>query len=62
MSKDWTTSPEHPGYKCKTITRGNFTVHIFRPILDRTESAKREDHLKNVAERALKNYIPKTEH
>ncbi len=54
---NWTTSTEHPGYKCKTITRGNFTVTVFRPNLDEEEQAKRERQLKAVAESALKNYI-----
>ena len=54
---NWTLSTEHPGYRCKTIQRGACTVTVFRPILDEQESAKRENHVKAVAERALKNYI-----
>ena len=54
---NWTASTEHPGYRCKTITRGNFTVTVFRPNLDEEEQAKRERQLKVAAESALKNYI-----
>lgn len=54
---NWTTSAEHPGYRCKTITRGNFTVTVLKPNLDEAEKAKRERHLKEVAESTLKDII-----
>ena len=50
---NWTTSTEHPGYRSKTITRGNFTVTVFKPNLDQAEQARRERHLKEVAESIL---------
>lgn len=56
---EWTLSTEHPGYRCKTIERGNFTVTILRPELAPEERARREAHIKAVAENALKNYIYK---
>ena len=54
---NWTTSAEHPGYRSKTITRGNFTVTVLKPMLDPTEKTKREKHVKTVAEHVLKNII-----
>ena len=53
---DWTESTERPGYKIKVIKHGEATVRIFRPILDEAERKKREDHLKRVAEAALRDY------
>lgn len=58
---EWTTSTEHPGYRCKTITRGNFTVTVLKPNLDQVEQAKRERHLKTAAESVLKNIIKRKE-
>lgn len=54
---DWTLSTEHPGYRCKTIERAGYTVTILRPVLEAQETAKRESHVKAVAESTLKNYI-----
>ena len=53
----WAPSPEHEGYRFKTITKGACTITILRPELTETERHKRETHTKTVAERALKNYI-----
>jgi hypothetical protein len=41
-----------PGYRTKTITRGNVTIVIHRPILSDKERAKRE----RAVETALSNY------
>lgn len=57
----WADSPEHPGYKTKVIQHGNCTIRIFRPDLDAKEQAKREAHLKAVAERTLSNYYIRKE-
>jgi len=57
----WADSPEHPGYKCKTIKCGSCTIQILRPELDAKEQAKREAHLKAVAERTLSNYYIRKE-
>jgi hypothetical protein len=54
---DWTLSTEHPGYRCKTIERGNYSVTILRPVLEEHEAAKRESHVKTAAESVLKKYI-----
>lgn len=54
---NWTTSAEHPGYRCKTITRDNFTVTVLRPNLDQDEQAKHERHLKEVAESVLTSIL-----
>ena len=37
----WAASPDHPGYRCKTIQREAFTVCILRPDLDQEERQKR---------------------
>jgi len=48
----WARTPERPGYRTKTIKRGNCTIVIHRPDLDEKERAKRE----NLVEIALSNY------
>lgn len=53
----WAKSPEHEGYRFKTITKGACTIMILRPELSEAERKKREAHLKAAAENALKNYI-----
>lgn len=58
---EWVTSPEHPGYRCKTIKRGSATIQIFRPELGPKERTKREAHLKAVAESVLTNYYKRKE-
>lgn len=58
---EWVESPEHPGYKTKVIKHGNCTIHILRPVLDKTERAKREAHVKAVAETTLANYYKRKE-
>ena len=58
---EWAESPEHPGYRVKVIQRDGFTIQILRPELDEKEQAKREAHLKNVAERTLANYYKRKE-
>ena len=53
---EWVSSPEHPGYRIKVIKHGSCTIQILRPELDEKERAKREAHLKNVAESTLRDY------
>ena len=60
-SAEWTESLDHPGYRAKTIQYNGCTIEIFRPILDDKERAKREAHIKNVAETALRNYYYRKE-
>lgn len=58
---NWAESPEHPGYRVKTIQKGSCTIHILRPMLDEKEQAKREAHTKAVAERVLSDYYIRKE-
>lgn len=58
---EWRDSPEHPGYKVKEIKHGNCTIQLLRPELDKTERAKREAHVKAVAEKTLLNYYKRKE-
>ena len=51
----WAPSTEHPGYRCKTIQRGDCTICILRPELEPEERRKREAHTQAVAERVLKD-------
>ena len=53
---EWASSPDHPGYRIKIIKSGNCTIQILRPELSTEEQKKRESHLKNVAERVLRDY------
>ena len=57
----WAESPEHPGYYVKTIEKGGCTIQILRPILDEKERAKREAHIKTVAEKVLSDYYIRKE-
>ena len=58
---EWASSPDHPGYRVKVIERDGCTIQILRPELDAAEQAKREAHLKNVAERTLRDYYKRKE-
>lgn len=59
-TENWTPSTEHPGYKVKTIQKGNCTIQILRPELDDKERKRREAQVKAVAERVLReHYIRK---
>lgn len=58
---EWASSPEHPGYRVKVIQHGSCTIEILRPELDAREQAKREAHLKAVAESALRDYYRRKE-
>jgi hypothetical protein len=60
-TNEWVTSPEHPGYRIKTIKHGNCTIQVLRPELDAKERVKRENHAKTVAERVLKDYYNRKE-
>ena len=53
----WASSPEHEGYRFKTITKGACTITILRPELGEAERTRREAHLKAAAEKALKKYV-----
>ena len=48
----WATSPEHPGYRSKTIKRDRLVIVVHRPELDEKERAKRE----RIVESALSQY------
>lgn len=58
---EWAPSPDHPGYRVKIIKHGECTIRILRPELDEREQAKREAHVKAVAERVLSNYYIRKE-
>ena len=52
----WVVLPEHPGYRCKLIKRGNITIRVFRPILTDTERQRREHQIMSAVGRILSNY------
>lgn len=58
---EWTISESKPGYRTKTVQHGNCTIIIERPILAPAEQAKREAQVKATLERALRDYILRTE-
>lgn len=60
-SNTWSPSPDHPGYRCKTLQRGNCTITILRPELSDEERKKREDHTRGALERALRDYYIRKE-
>lgn len=58
---EWASSPDHPGYRVKVIQQGACTIEILRPELSAEEQTKRETHLKNVAEKVLRDYYKRKE-
>lgn len=56
---DWTPSQTCPGYREKTIQRGDVTITIRRPILNEKEQAKREKHVQDTLGTVLNNHIGK---
>ena len=53
----WTATPEHPGYRTKTLKRGNCTIVVHRPKLTDKDRATRE----RIVESALASYGSKAE-
>lgn len=56
-SSAWVRSPEHPGYRCKTVQHGACTILIRRPDLSEAEQKKREELVGIAIERTFKNHI-----
>lgn len=52
----WTTSPDRPGYRCKTIQRGPATIRIWRPILTEEEAEKAQQKARAGLECAMREY------
>lgn len=52
----WVELPEHPGYRCKLIQRGNITIRVFRPIMTDTEIKRREQQIMSAVGRVLRKY------
>lgn len=52
----WVELPEHPGYRCKLIQRGNITIRVFRPILTETGRKRREQQIMSAVGRTLSKY------
>lgn len=52
----WVELPDHPGYLCKTIQRGNTTIRIFRPIMTDAERKRREQQIMSTVGRILSKY------
>ena len=50
----WTTSTDRPGYRCKTVQRGNATIIIYRPILTEAEAEKAQQRTRAELENALR--------
>lgn len=52
----WVELPEHPGYRCKLINRGNITIRVFRPILTDAGRKRREQQIMSAVGKILSNY------
>lgn len=52
----WVELPEHPGYRCKLIQRGNITIRVFRPIMTDTERKRCEQQIMSAVGRVLRKY------
>jgi len=57
MENDWTVSEDRPGYRCKTIKKGNCTIIIYRPILTPEEQAKREKQVMDTLESVMREEL-----
>ena len=55
---DWTTDAR-PGYRTKTISSGNCTIVIHRPLLTKEETAKRERQVLDAMEGMLREKVRK---
>lgn len=54
---EWRPSETNPGYIEKEIQCGAATVLILRPVLDKAEQAKRENHVAGVLRQEAKKYF-----
>ena len=54
--ENWKAAPDRPGYRCKTIQRGNATITIYRPELDAAEAARANDKARAALENAMRAY------
>lgn len=50
----WNTATDRPGYRCKTLQRGNATIVIYRPILSEAEAAKAQEKARNALEGVMR--------
>ncbi len=57
----WAAAPDHPGYITKTVKKGNVTIEIYRPELDKAERTRRERQIKTVLEKTLPTYYYRKE-
>lgn len=53
----WTTAPDRPGYRCKTVERENVTLVIYRPILSEAEAAKAKEKARTALESVMRELI-----
>ena len=60
--KEWTELTDRPGYRCKTVQRGNAKIIIFRPVQSESEAAKAEEKARTALESVMReHYIAKGE-
>ena len=52
----WETTPDRPGYRCKTIQHGPVTIIIERPILSEADAAKAQAKARSQLESALREH------
>lgn len=59
--EEWKTATDRPGYRCKTLQRGNATIVIYRPILSEAEAGKAQEKARNALESVMReHYIVRT--
>ena len=56
----WTQATDRPGYRCKTVERGNATIVIYRPILSEAEATKTKEKTRTALESVMREYIRRT--
>ena len=54
--ENWTPAPERPGYRRKTLKRGNATIIIYRPIQTDTEAHAAQQKARTALESAMRDY------
>ena len=55
--ENWTTATDRPGYRCKTVQRGNATIVIYRPILSEAEAQTAQERTCTALEAALREVV-----
>lgn len=54
---DWTPSVDNPGYMERRTQKGEATIVILRPMIDKEEAARREGKTRTALEGVMREYL-----